>query len=84
MPDVAAHDQRFTHSYVVHYPEHAPREDDPHKHDFEEWKRRRREDGTWWCDFAHMSGAARDYPPHPCGHGRTRWSSPPQGDRSWR
>lgn len=60
MADVAAHDQRFTHRYVVSYPEHGPREDDPHKPDFEAWKRRRREAGTYHCDFAaeHRGGDA--------------------------
>ena len=47
------HDQRFSHSYVVHYPAHEPREQDPHKADFEEWKRRRRENNTYYCDFAY-------------------------------
>jgi hypothetical protein len=55
---VAAHEQKFTHTYVVRYPEHDPREHDPHKHDFLEWKRRRRENGTYVCDFAteHRGG----------------------------
>lgn len=48
------HDQKFTHSYIMHYPAHLPREQDPYKHDFEEWKRRRRESGTYYCDFAHL------------------------------
>lgn len=53
MNDVPEHDQKFSHSYVVHYPEHEPRNEDPHKRDFEEWKRRRRESNTYYCDFAH-------------------------------
>ena len=55
---VPEHDQRFTHSYVVHYPAHDPRASDPHKHDFLEWKRRRKENSTYWCDFAkeHRGG----------------------------
>ena len=28
--DVAAHAQSVTHSYVMHYPEHPARADDPH------------------------------------------------------
>jgi hypothetical protein len=48
-----AHDQKFTHTYVVHYPAHEPREDDPNKVDFEAWKRRRKETNTYYCDFAH-------------------------------
>lgn len=56
--EVAAHDQRVTHSYVVHYPAHEPRAQDPHRHDFEEYKRRRRADGSYHCDFAvaHRGG----------------------------
>lgn len=55
---VPAHEQMFTHRYVVKYPAHDPRAHDPHKHDFEEWKRRRRESGTYHCDFAmeHRGG----------------------------
>lgn len=51
--EVPAHRQKVTHSYVVRYPAHAPRAKDPHHHDFEEWKRRRKANRTWWCDFAH-------------------------------
>lgn len=56
--DVAAHDQAFTHRYVVKYPPHEPREHDPHKHDFLEWKKRRKDSGTYYCDFAaeHRGG----------------------------
>lgn len=55
---VAAHDQAETHRYVVHFPEHEPRDKDPHKGDFDEYKRRRRESDTYYCDFAmqHRGG----------------------------
>lgn len=58
MTDVAAHDQRETHSYTIHFPAHEPRTEDPHHADFEEYKRRRRENGTYVCDFAteHRDG----------------------------
>ncbi len=36
----AAHDQQITHRYVVHYPDHQPRTDDPHYADFEAYRRR--------------------------------------------
>lgn len=49
---VEAHEQAVTHRYTVRYPEHPPREHDPHYHDFAEYKRRRRSDDTWHCDFA--------------------------------
>lgn len=54
----AAHEQAVTRHYTVRYPAHDPRASDPHRHDFLEWKRRRRETGTWWCDFAreHRAG----------------------------
>ena len=58
MADVPAHDQKVTHSYTIHYAGHEPREDDPHKKDFDEYKRRRKADGTYHCDFAaeHRNG----------------------------
>ncbi|MCC3769758.1 hypothetical protein [Streptomyces sp. UNOC14_S4] len=39
-PVTPAHDQAVTHRYRVHYPDHAPREDDPHYRLFEEYRRR--------------------------------------------
>jgi hypothetical protein len=55
---VAAHDQHVSRSYIVHYPEHGPRESDPHYADFHEYKRRRKAAGTYMCDFAvdHRKG----------------------------
>lgn len=38
--DVPAHDQATVHKYVVHYPEHPPRDGDPHYRDFEDYRRR--------------------------------------------
>lgn len=35
----AAHKQKVTHSYVVSYPAHEPREGDPHYVDFEAYRR---------------------------------------------
>jgi hypothetical protein len=59
---VPAHIQKTSHSYYIRYPEHDPRAHDPHRHDFLEWKRRRKESGTWYCDFAaeHRSGDASE------------------------
>jgi sugar phosphate isomerase/epimerase len=45
-----AHDQKTTHSYVVHYPPHPPRRGDPHYRDFMEYRRRTR--ATAQCAFA--------------------------------
>lgn len=36
--DVAAHDQKVTHSYIVRYPEHGPREGDVHYRDFHHYR----------------------------------------------
>jgi len=35
-----AHKQRITNHYVMVYPDHAPREDDPHYKDFEAYRRK--------------------------------------------
>jgi hypothetical protein len=37
--EVAAHTQKVAHAYVMHYPEHPPRADDPHYKDFEHYRR---------------------------------------------
>lgn len=37
---VAAHDQAVTRRYVIRFPEHPAREDDPHYRDFEAFRRR--------------------------------------------
>jgi hypothetical protein len=37
---VEAHEQKVTHSYVVRYPDHEPRETDPHYADFRAYRRR--------------------------------------------
>ena len=57
-PDVAAHQQKISHSYVVVYPAHEPRAHDPHRHDFLAWKQDRKTGNTWYCDFAreHRNG----------------------------
>jgi hypothetical protein len=38
--ETPAHDQNVTHRYVVHYPDHEPRESDPHYRDFNAYRRR--------------------------------------------
>ncbi len=45
----AAHDQRSTLHILQHVPEHAPREDDPHYHLFEQAKARIKRQGLWVC-----------------------------------
>lgn len=53
---VAAHDQVEAHRYTVHYPDHAPRPDDPHYRDFEAY--RRRTHATAVCGMAATGGCA--------------------------
>lgn len=57
---VAAHVMKVTRRYTVHVPEHGPREHDPHKADFDEFKRRRKTAGSWHCDFADQYRCASD------------------------
>lgn len=45
----AAHDQMLTLHVLTHVPEHAPREDDPHYHLFEQAKDRTKRQGLWKC-----------------------------------
>lgn len=57
MADVAAHEQRMTHGYVVRFPEHPARTSDPHYIDFEHLR------ATWQADPAKWRcavGAARN------------------------
>lgn len=42
MNETPAHDQGFTHKYIIHYPAHEPREQDPHYKDFHEYRERTR------------------------------------------
>ena len=58
---VAAHSQRVSHSYTVHYPEHPPRKGDPHYTDFMEYRKRTKdtakcEIGNHRDDFSECSG----------------------------
>lgn len=51
---VEAHSQRIKHSYTVHYPEHEPRESDPHYVDFTHYRRQTKD--TAVCHFAERTG----------------------------
>lgn len=53
-----AHDQTVAHRYVVHYPPHPARKDDPHYVDFEAF--RRRTEPTAVCAFAATTGVAAE------------------------
>jgi hypothetical protein len=52
------HVQAVSHSYLIHFPDHAPRESDPYYADFHAYKALRRKAGTYTCDFAveHRGG----------------------------
>ena len=47
---VPAHEQQVTHTYLVHYPTHAPRKSDPYYRTFEAY--RKRTVATARCQFA--------------------------------
>lgn len=49
-----AHDQKTTHHYLMHYPDHPPRESDPHYRDFEAYRRRTQK--TAQCEFGVLRG----------------------------
>lgn len=49
---VAAHDQVFSHKYVVHYADHTERRSDPFYKDFRAYKKHRKLVGRFYCDFA--------------------------------
>lgn len=51
-----AHKQSFTHRYIVSYPEHYPRKDDPNYVDFEAYRRRTKKDAV--CVYAVQTGNA--------------------------
>lgn len=52
--EVAAHEQAETRRYVMHFPEHPPRDGDVHYKDFEAY--RRRTHATARCQFAVETG----------------------------
>ena len=53
---VAAHAQAETHRYTMHFPEHAPRESDPHYAAFEAYRRHTKD--TAACYVGERAGAA--------------------------
>jgi len=64
--EVPAHSAVQTHRYLLHFPEHAPREDDPHYVDFTAYHRRTR--ATARCYVGERIGFAtcRDANGEPC------------------
>lgn len=59
----AAHDQKVSHSYTLHYPEHSAREHDPHYRDFEHY--RRAHVGTARCAMGVQRGDFSECSPGP-------------------
>ena len=55
---VAAHDQKISNAYVIHYPAHGPRRTDPHYLDFETYRRRTRDNAK--CAIAVEIGDASE------------------------
>lgn len=56
-----AHSQKVTHSYLMHYPPHPARKDDPHYKDFEAYRKRTRPEaecavGMHRYDFTECTG----------------------------
>lgn len=51
-----AHSEKVTHRYIVHYPEHSPRESDPHYVDFHAFRERTK--ATAQCA---IGGARNDF-----------------------
>jgi len=55
MTDIAAHSQKTTHNYVMHFPWHYPRPQDPHYIDFEHY--RKTHIATAKCAYADSASA---------------------------
>lgn len=49
-----AHTQKFTHTCHIHYPEHGPRESDPHYHLFDAYRRATKDSAR--CAWAVRTG----------------------------
>jgi hypothetical protein len=54
--EVAAHDQLFVHKYIVHYPDHDPRPEDPYYRTFEAWRKAHRDPSVYKCHFGVERG----------------------------
>lgn len=58
--EVAAHQQAETHHYLVHFPAHPARRDDPHYVDFEHYHRLHRASARCWIGERIGYGECRD------------------------
>ena len=50
MAETAAHDQHISHNYIMHFPAHYPRKEDPHYIDFEHYRKAHVKDAK--CAYA--------------------------------
>lgn len=66
MSEVAAHDQTESHHYVVHFPPHPARKDDPHYVDFDHYHRKTRPTARCYVGERVGFGDCRDAQGHPC------------------
>lgn len=54
---IGAHDQQAVHRYTIHFPDHEPRESDPHYKDFDHLRRTLKADPKRWrCDIGTLRG----------------------------
>jgi hypothetical protein len=58
--EVAAHQQAETHHYIVHFPPHPARKDDPHYVDFNHYHREHRASARCWIGERIGFGDCRD------------------------
>lgn len=56
----AAHEQISSNRYRISYPDHEPREQDPHYKDFHAWKESVRNTPAWRCGWAARIGDDSD------------------------
>lgn len=66
MTEVAAHDAAQTHHYVVHFPPHPARENDPHYADFAAYHRKTRAAARCWIGDRTGFGDCLDSRGRPC------------------
>lgn len=66
MNEIPAHDQSTTHRYVMHFPPHPAREDDPHYRDFDHYHRRTRAAARCFIGERIGFSDCRDAQGNPC------------------
>lgn len=66
MAEVPAHEQPQSHHYMMHYPAHPARQDDPHYADFDYYHRKTRATARCWIGERIGFGDCRDAQFRPC------------------